>query len=154
MSEGNSVMTNYERTAQWLHACGKIPGHEGHLSVQIGVHFEECAELLDALNVVEHEGAQHLYVAANYLRKLSEKLKAGEWLATINDRVGCLDALCDTQVTGDGIAYLAQMKKVEADRRVLASNESKLVDGKPVILEGGKIGKGPNYAPPVLDDLV
>lgn len=43
----------------------------------------------------------------------------------------------------------------EAFRRVHTSNMSKLGDdGKPIRREDGKIMKGPNYKPPVLDDLV
>ena len=38
--------------------------------------------------------------------------------------------------------------------RVHESNLSKLVDGKPVKREDGKVLKGPNYHPPVLIDLV
>ena len=38
--------------------------------------------------------------------------------------------------------------------RVHKSNLSKLVDGKPLRREDGKVLKGPNYAPPTLTDLV
>jgi predicted HAD superfamily Cof-like phosphohydrolase len=41
-----------------------------------------------------------------------------------------------------------------AMRRVFESNMSKLVDGKPLRRSDGKILKGPNYQPPILDDLV
>jgi len=40
-------------------------------------------------------------------------------------------------------------------RRVFDSNLSKLDDnGRPIRNEHGKVLKGPNYRPPVLDDLV
>lgn len=42
----------------------------------------------------------------------------------------------------------------EALDRVHQSNLSKLVDGKPLKREDGKVLKGPNYKPPYLDDLV
>ena len=42
----------------------------------------------------------------------------------------------------------------EALDRVFESNLSKLVDGKPVKNEDGKVIKGPNYRPPYLTDLV
>ncbi len=42
----------------------------------------------------------------------------------------------------------------EALDRVYHSNMSKLVDGKPLRREDGKVLKGPNYKPPYLDDLV
>jgi predicted HAD superfamily Cof-like phosphohydrolase len=41
-----------------------------------------------------------------------------------------------------------------AMRRVFESNISKLVDGKPLRRADGKVMKGPNYQPPILDDLV
>ena len=44
---------------------------------------------------------------------------------------------------------------IEAYRRVHISNMSKLgPDGKPIYREDGKVLKGPNYKPPVLDDLL
>ena len=42
----------------------------------------------------------------------------------------------------------------EALDRVFKSNMSKLVDGKPLRREDGKVLKGPNYAPPTLTDLL
>lgn len=42
----------------------------------------------------------------------------------------------------------------EALDRVHESNMSKLVDGKPLKNEAGKVQKGPNYQPPILEDLV
>lgn len=43
----------------------------------------------------------------------------------------------------------------EALSRVHKSNLSKLdEDGKPIYREDGKVLKGPNYAPPKLDDLI
>jgi predicted HAD superfamily Cof-like phosphohydrolase len=42
----------------------------------------------------------------------------------------------------------------EALDRVYKSNMSKLVDGKPLRREDGKVLKGPNYKPPYLEDLL
>lgn len=41
-----------------------------------------------------------------------------------------------------------------AMRRVFESNMSKLVDGKPLRRADGKVLKGPNYQPPILEDLI
>lgn len=38
--------------------------------------------------------------------------------------------------------------------RVYESNMSKLVDGRPIKDDTGKVLKGPNYQPPILDDLL
>lgn len=42
----------------------------------------------------------------------------------------------------------------EALNRVHRSNMSKLVNGKPLRREDGKVLKGPNYQPPILSDLL
>jgi len=65
-------------------------------------------------------------------------------------RAEALDAICDSEVTGNGVAYLAGFDKRGADQAVLASNDAKLVDGKPVILPGGKIGKPEGWKAPNL----
>lgn len=41
-----------------------------------------------------------------------------------------------------------------AMNRVFRSNMSKLVNGKPLRRDDGKIIKGPNYEPPILEDLL
>lgn len=41
-----------------------------------------------------------------------------------------------------------------AMRRVFESNMSKLIDGKPLRRSDGKVLKGPNYQPPILEDLL
>ena len=148
-------MTNFQRTKAWLEACGKEPTPE-NLSVQIGVHLEEFCELLSCLRS-DSEG----------YGKLVERTKADlEWFAVklkkreqfvyipIHLRTDALDALCDSEVTGNGVAFLAGFDKDGADQEVLASNESKLEDGKAVILPGGKIGKGAQYKAPNLRGFV
>jgi hypothetical protein len=65
-------------------------------------------------------------------------------------RTDALDALCDTEVTGNGVAFLAGMDKPGADAAVLDSNDDKLENGKPVILPGGKIGKRQGWKAPNL----
>lgn len=147
-------MTNFKRTADWLRACGKAPSAQ-NLSVQIGCHLEEIRELLYCLSVEGRgEDVNSLRLARDALLSLSVSLKRGEARAMINDREGALDALCDCEVTGNGVAYLASFNKEAADEAVLASNEAKLVDGKPVILEGGKIGKPNEWMAPDLKPYI
>ena len=90
------------------------------------------------------------------LKRVATALKAGADTATILDekRVSALDALCDREVTGNGVAHLLGFNKPMADQAVLASNEAKLVDGEPIILEGGKIGKPEGWEAPDLSDFV
>jgi len=148
-------MTNYERTKAWLIACGKEQTSE-NMSVQIGVHIEEFCELLACLRTDTDGYAKLMQRTRDDLEWFAKKLKSRdqEVYIPIHLRVDALDALCDSEVTGNGVAYLAGFDKDAADQAVLASNESKLEDGVAVILEGGKIGKGKDYKAPDLRDFV
>lgn len=148
-------MTNYQRTADWLKACGKEPNPEG-LSVQIGCDLEEYCEFLKTLRIDSDGYAKLIQRTVADLEWFAVKLKKREQLVyiPIHLRVEALDALCDREVTGNGVAYMAGFNKPAADEAVLASNDAKLVDGKPVILEGGKIGKPEGWKPPELRSFV
>lgn len=150
--------SNFQRTANWLRNCGKESNklNTEAISVQIGCHIEEVCELLDNLSVSKEGYARLLQRCVIDLNALALKLKTGGVIAYIPEhlREDCLDALCDAEVTGNGIAYLAKMDKEAADDAVLTSNEAKLVDGKPVILPGGKIGKPEGWQPPNLKPYV
>lgn len=148
-------MTNFQRVAKWHQACGKTPNVQ-NLSVGVGVDLEEFSEYLRCLRV-DSDGWQRVLERATVdLQDLATEIKKGKRIAHIPNhlRVEALDALCDREVTGNGVAYLAQMNKDQADQAVLDSNDGKLVDGKPVILPGGKIGKPPGWTPPNLSPFV
>lgn len=148
-------MSNYKRTQAWLKACGKEPTAQS-LSTQIGVDLEEQAELLRCLRVSKEGWARLLERLVIDLESLGRELKQGGLVAHFpaHLRVDVLDAICDREVTGNGVAYLAGFDKDAADEAVLASNESKLEGGRPVILPGGKIGKGAQYKAPDLRRFV
>lgn len=156
-------MSNFQRTAAWLAACGKEQSPE-NLSVQIGCHIEEFIEFLDAL---QFKGAGIDDIAANLIQEattdaaqtlldLAECIKRGDLAVRVHPdkRADALDALCDSEVTGNGVAFLAGFNKDAADREVLASNDAKLVDGKPVLKAGGKIGKPEGWVAPDLAAFV
>jgi predicted HAD superfamily Cof-like phosphohydrolase len=144
-------MTNYQRTAAWLAACGKHPGIE-NASLQIGCHIEEFCEFLRTLRTDSDGYAKLLSRTCDDLEWFASKLKRGEQMVNIplHLRADALDALCDTEVTGNGVAYMLGMSKPFADAVVLASNDAKLVAGRPVILPGGKIGKPEGWTAPDL----
>lgn len=148
-------MTNYQRTADWLKACGKEPSPE-NLSVQIGCDLEEYCEFLKTLRSDSEGYAKLLQRTIADLEWFAVKLKKREQFIYIPThlRVDALDARCDIEVTGNGVCYMAGFDKPAADEAVLASNDAKLVDGKPVILEGGKIGKPDGWKPPNLREFV
>lgn len=148
-------MSNFQRTADWLTACGKDQSPE-NLSLQIGCDMEETVEFLACL-VTDTSAAQFLLNKITYdLQNLGHMLKRGEAKAyiTADMRAHALDALCNREVTGNGVAHFAGFNKPEADLAVLASNDAKLVDGKPVILRGGKIGKPAGWTAPDLKGFV
>ena len=66
----------------------------------------------------------------------------------------CLKELADLVYVCYQLAAAVGWDLDEALDRVQASNMSKLVDGKPIRREDGKVLKGPNYQPPTLIDLV
>lgn len=148
-------MNNYARTATWLATCGKEQTPED-LSVQIGCHVEEFCEFLSTLRTEKDGYAKLLERTSDDLKWFAEKLKRRELMAYIPThlREAALDALCDCEVTGNGVAYCAGFDKPAADATVLDSNDSKLVDGKPVLLPGGKIGKPLGWKSPDLSAFV
>lgn len=144
---------NFKRTAEWLRACGKAPGDEQALSTQIGVVIEEVAELIGALSantLVGHERLLDVRVALHNLSRMLLDKTDTRAIILPQSRTAVLDALCDIEVTINGVAYLAGMDKPGADAAVLASNDAKLVNGKPVIQPGGKIGKPEGWVAPDL----
>ena len=73
---------------------------------------------------------------------------------TEEDKVNTLKELADLVFVCYQYAVARNWNLDTAMKRVFESNMSKFVDGKPLRREDGKILKGPNYKPPILDDLV
>ncbi len=150
-----SVKTNFDRVSAWLATAGKEKTKE-NLSVQTGCHIEEFTEFLRAISLGSPTGAisNVLIEAAMILDLVATGLKQGQFSVEIYDREAVLDALCDMDVTGNGVAYFAGFDKNRGDKKVLDANDDKFIDGVPVILEGGKIGKRPGWTAPDLSDCV
>lgn len=148
-------MTNFERTKAWLIACGKEPSPE-NVSIQIGCQLEEICEFLGTIRSDSEGYGKLLERTRTDLDWFAGKLKRGEQQVyiPIHLRTDALDALCDIEVTGNGVAFFAGFDKDAADQSVIDSNDSKLEDGKAVILPGGKIGKGKDYKAPDLRGFV
>lgn len=122
-------------------------------NVQLGCHFEEIAEMLDALSVTP-AGYSLVESALISIIKLASGLKEGGITVEIGDRKELLDAIADQIVTGVGVAHCAGLNISEGLRRVNISNWSKFdTDGRPVRNEQGKIMKGERYTPPDLEGL-
>lgn len=89
------------------------------------------------------------------LRTRLIKEEAKEFLEEYNP-VNILKELADLVYVSYGYAVSFGWDLDEAIRRVHISNMTKLdpVTGEPIFREDGKVLKGENYKPPVLDDLI
>lgn len=159
------ITPNFLRVAEWLDTSGKEVGNNAHLSVQVGCMLEEVAEFLVQLNPVDRQRhtvdtveVLNTYEDLSLLRRrlfgLASVFKSGEHPTSFLDPLAALDALCDIDVTINGVAFLAGWNKLKADMLVLEANDNKFVDGQPVILPGGKIGKRPGWQPADLSECV
>ena len=120
-------------------------------NVQLGCHFEEIEEMMQSIVTDDEEVWQEV---RSQIYVLSKLLKLGELKVRVDDRNEFLDSIADQVVTGIGAAYCAGMKAADACDRVNTSNWSKFDhNGQPIRDANGKITKGPNYQPPVLDGL-
>lgn len=145
---GHSAHDTLQTTVDWFKQAVPTPSDQARC-VQIGCHFEEVAEMCDALGL--YALSEHLVVAAeDFKQKDSMAVEA----VRSADRKALLDAMRDQCVTGVGVDYMFGADTVGAAREVNRSNWSKFVDGKPVFNEQGKIAKGPDYSAPELDAFV
>ena len=128
----------------------------GKRTVQLGVHFEEVAEMLAELVSRDQKAVELINDAEVALDRLSHYLKDNSSSVHIYPAsdIGLLDSLCDQAVTLAGVAYDYGYKFPQALREVNRSNFSKFVDGLPVFNETGKVMKGAGYTPPNLDAYI
>lgn len=124
--------------------------------VQAGVHFEECAEMLDTIHVESGDNILLKPAAARAtVSALADTLKKNKTIdLVITDRKELLDSLCDQIVTAVGVGHMYGFDILGALAEVSRSNTSKFVDGKPVFNDVGKISKGAAYTPPNLEPFL
>ena len=148
----NDIIQQTTRWFEMAHGDAKV----GKRTVQLGVHFEEVAEMLGALVSKDNQALALIREAENALVQLSEYLKENSKTTHIyphSDKL-LLDSLCDQAVTLAGVAYDYGYKFPQALHEVNRSNFSKFVDGLPVFNETGKVMKGAGYTPPNLDAYI
>ena len=80
--------------------------------------------------------------------------EATSYIQNKRARIELLKELSDLVYVCFQFAAAAGWPLDEALDRVHQSNMSKLVDGKPLKREDGKVLKGPAYQPPYLEDLI
>ena len=136
---------------EWFKAAKPEPTVKD-ASVQIGCHYEEVAEMANALWDDElQESAEN---AANTYKDADDYFTDFLEYLTESQRIQILDAICDQIVTAVGAAYMMGMDIEGALAEVNRSNWSKFEGGVPVFNEHGKIAKGVEYTPPELSDYI
>lgn len=128
-----------------------------NIHTQIGVHFEEVAEMVAAITPMTASAKTVLDHAHTALEDLANLLKGSTDKIMIHpgDRVEFLDAICDQLVTATGSAHMLGMDPVGGLAEVNRSNFSKFDDqGEPIFNENRKIMKSQNYSEPDLTDFV
>lgn len=151
------AFTNFDKTANWLSKSFDGAGKERDnktFSVQLGCKLEEDAELLSSMIFTTIGDKDEAEILAKKLVDFAFMLKKGNARVIACDSESVCDALADVKVTCDGMAWIAGFDQNCADAAVLASNDAKLVNGKPVILDGGKIGKPVGWCAPDLQPFV
>lgn len=141
-------MNELERTKEWFEVAIPKPTIE-MACVQIGCHFEEIAEMMEALN---------LELEAECINELANQFKTKSSCAMriVNnaDRKALADSMGDQQVTATGVMHNFHMNALGIMGEINRSNFSKFENGKPVFDSNGKITKGKDYTPPKLDDFI
>lgn len=127
-----------------------------NFTTQLGVHFEEVAEMITELTPENDEVGQAILDALTANKHLGELLKrsGGVHVKDENRRL-FLDAICDQLVTGTGTAHMLGMDPVGGLNEVNRGNFSKFDEnGEPIFDENMKVTKGPNYVKPDLTPFV
>jgi hypothetical protein len=122
--------------------------------VQLGVHFEEVAEMLEQLKGTDRLTQSMLTTALVANHALAIHLKNTKCQVIVLDRKELLDALCDQIVTAAGVAHEQNLDLFGGTNEVDDSNWSKYVDGEPTFDTNGKIAKGPDYRKAELEPFV
>lgn len=139
----------------WFKAAKPEPTKKD-VCTQVGCHYEEVAEMMEAMQGHDYRASQMMSsIADTYkMRHLSvDGIFESVLIDSMQpkDNIELLDALCDQIVTATGVAYMMGFDIEGALKEVIRSNNSKMVDGKFEFDDNGKIVKGEGYSPPNLN---
>lgn len=136
-------------TQGFFTACVPTPTAK-NFHVQLGCHIEEVVETLKSFTFKNQDRNNQLRVSAARLEKLADELKSGKGKLASVDWDAFIDGMADTRVTAIGAIHMTGYNVDGVIDEIDGSNDSKLVDGKPVFDDNGKIKKGPGYFKPNL----
>jgi len=133
-------------TLEWFKRAVPEPTSK-NIHTQLGCHFEEVVEMLECINGMNSQTDGLLRDAEDAMRRLADHMKTTDKVISIpaSCHVNMLDAICDQNVTGVGVAYMLGYDIQAGMRETNTSNWSKFVDGQPIFNANGKIMKGPSY---------
>ena len=144
-------MSELAKTKKWFEQAIPEPT-DGQKCIQIGCHYEEVAEMMEAL-ADDAIGLELDRVSNQYKMEFEEHLSFIENLSE-DEKISLLDSLADQIVTAVGVAHMFGMDILGALAEVNRSNFSKFENGKPVFDANGKITKGKGYTPPNLTPYI
>ena len=119
--------------------------------MDLQIQAQEFRHAYEVINGPERRNFQLTLINEEHRELLEAHLKVHDYEGSEAD---CLKELADLVYVCFQYAENLDWDLMEALHRVHKSNMSKLgSDGKPVRRDDGKVLKGPNYMPPILDDL-
>lgn len=147
MSDGSTptVLTPLSKTTLFLTTA--YPKHDKRTQqVQLGVHFEEVSECLQAVDSTDYETVDMIHRARSAVEALARHLKSKEVDAKlVLNHEEMLDSLADQMVTSISVGLSQNYDVIGAFDHVGDSNLSKFENGKAIFTPEGKIAKGENY---------
>ena len=143
---------------EWFRRAKEFPTKDD-LLVQIGCHYEEVSEFVQAVESDEdyESGIGAMLDAKADTWKRKDVLAKSDLERTLKDpfvKKEVIDALADTVVTAIGVLYELTGDPIGVLSEVNRSNWSKFEGGMPVFDENGKIKKGEHYTKPDLDRFI
>lgn len=162
-------MTNFNKVSAWLKDAGQTTEH---FNAQVACDMEEMGEYLEALgDAMDFPPQSHIGLmfsaATNLIDLISSYVRSLNGVGLFNKLIEAppykktklLDAICDREVTANGVAYMLGFDKNLADQLVQDSNNSKLLvdaDGNRYARRNGdgKIIKPESFAPVDLSGCV
>jgi predicted HAD superfamily Cof-like phosphohydrolase len=142
-------------TKDWFEKAVPNPNTK-NFTTQLGVHFEEVAEMITEITPENDEVGSALLDALTSVKHLGELLKrAGGAYVQEAHHKDFLDSICDQIVTATGVAHMSNFDILGAMNEVNRSNFSKFGDnGEPIFDANMKVTKGPNYEKANLNEFI
>lgn len=144
-----------ESINEWFTLARSKPTLE-NFNVQFGVHLEEIAESLHALEGLDKDTTSYLVSSIALLEMFADHLKEARGQLQVKNRKLFADGCGDTIVTAMGVMHDAGIDGPGAVKEIDGSNWSKYgKDGIPKFKKNGKIDKDlSTYKEPNLEPFI